>query len=177
MTDPLNFMDPANVAARPTIASLRGRLVMIKPLKQETVPNRLGAPGSTQERVTADVTVVDGRGPVPVMEGNPPRATGQTLDGPEFPRLWIQNEYIVTQLSEALRVGGIVLGRVDLPNPNQNPGKGNAWGLTKATDADKQTARDFLANRTIGATQAPAQVVQPASQQIAPPTSGVNPFV
>lgn len=168
-----DFMDPASASSnRPSIASFRGRLIMVKPLKQETVPKRMGAPGQTEERVTADVTVVDGLGPVPKMEGNPPVATGVMIDGPEFPRMWISNEYVVTQLSEALRVGGVVLGRVDLPHPNKNPGQGNAWGIVRATDADKQTARDFLANRTIGATQAPAQVVP---QNTAPASHG-NPF-
>lgn len=175
-TDP--FMDPAKVSARPTVASFRGRLIMVKPLKQETVPNRLGQPGATQERVTADVTVVDGAGPVPLMEGNPPRPTGATLEGPEFPRLWLQNEYIVAQLSEALRAGGVVLGRVDLPIPDKAPGKGNAWGIVKATDADKQMARDFLAGRLVSGAQAPAQVVSqaPAPPQTTAPVSHGNPF-
>lgn len=172
-TDP--FMDPATPpSAFPTLASLRGRLVLVKPTKQETVPNNLGQPGSTQQRVTADVTVVDGRGPVPVVKQGSP--TGQTLEGPEFRGMWIQGEFITTQLAEALRSGGMVLGTVNTPKTNMPPGKGNAWGLTRATDADKQTARDFLAGRTIGATQEPAQVAPPAPQQITPPTSGVNPF-
>lgn len=171
------FMDPASgPKTRPTLASFRDRLVIIKPLRQETVPNRLGAPGSTQEKITADVTVVDGRGPVPLMEGNPPRPTGQTVEGPEFRAMWITNEYVVTQLGDALKAGGMVLGTVGLPDPTKNPGKGNAWGVIKATEEQKQVARDFLAGRLVSGLKAPAQPVQQAPAQPTGPVPGANPF-
>jgi hypothetical protein len=190
MTDP--WSTPAAIPSEfPTVASLRGRLVLIKPLKQETVPNNQGAPGATQERVTANVTVVDGLGPIPVMSRGVP--TGQLLAGPDFNGMWIAAEVIVKQLAEALQTRGAVLARVNTPDPNAAPGKGNAWGLIHPTEQDKQIARDYLAGRTVGAAAAPAaqpvaqQAYQPQVQQPAnpfaapaqpgpPPSTGVNPF-
>lgn len=146
VTDP--FGAPGAIPSEfPTMASLRGRLVLIKPLKQETVPNNQGAPGQMQERVTANVTVVDGLGPVPVMNRGVP--TGQTLAGPEFQGMWISQEVIVKQLAEALRTGGMVLGRVDTRTPGSAPGKGQPWGLIDPSEQDKQTARDYLAGRVV----------------------------
>jgi hypothetical protein len=198
------FMAPAVIPANfPTVSSLRGRLVLIEPLKQETVPNAMGAPGATQERVTANVTVVDGLGPVPQMKGNPAQPTGLMIDGPEWRGMWINSEVIVKQLSEALAVRGKVLATINVPNQAAAPGKGNAYGLVDPTDADRQTARNFLATRTIGAATAPAPQQAPAQayaqqaavyaqpQQPAPtfhqpspvppnagpaPTPGINPF-
>lgn len=182
----------------PTVASLRGRLVLIKPLKQETVPNNLGAPGATQERITADVTVVDGLGPVPGMKNGQP--TGQQFAGPEFRGMWISSEVVVKQLADALASKGMVLGRIDTRTPGTQPIKGNPWGLTDPSEADKQTARNFLAGQMIGAAAAPAPqpqaapVYQPAPamvpqayaapQQASPvnvttgpaPSPGTNPF-
>lgn len=161
MTDP--FAGPAVLPSTfPTVASFRGRLVLIKPLKQETVPNNLGAPGSTQERVTADITVVDGLGPVPQMKGNPPTPTGQMFDGPEYRGVYVQSEVIVKQLAEALAARTSVLAWIDTRNPGTNPGKGNAWGLIDATQNPDavNTARQFLATQMVGAASAPA--AQPA---------------
>lgn len=158
MTDP--FAAPAAIPSSfPTVASFRGRLVLIKPLKQETVPNNLGAPGSTQERVTADILVVDGLGPVPQMKGNPPTPTGQMFEGPEYRAVYVQSEVLVKQLAEALANRTQVLAWIDTKNPGTNPGKGNAWGLIDATtNADAvQTARTFLATRMVGAATAPVQ--------------------
>jgi hypothetical protein len=199
MTEP--WSAPAIIPSSfPTVASLRGRLVLIQPLKQQTVPNKLGAPGSTQEQVTANVMVVDGQGAVPQMSGNPPQPTGLMIDGPEWLGMWINSEVIVKQLADALRSGGRVLARVNTPDPNRAPGKGNAWGLIAATPEDEQIARNWFAARTVGAAQAPVQqttaapspaapapVVQ-AQVQAAPPVApalpvagsapaGVNPFL
>src|SRR3546814_13723349 len=64
-----SFAAPAVIPSNfPTVASLRGRLVLIKPVSQKTVPNNLGKPGDMQEQITANVTVVDGLGPVPQMK-------------------------------------------------------------------------------------------------------------
>lgn len=164
MTDP--FAAPAVIPSNfPTVASLRGRLVLIKPVSQKTVPNNLGKPGDMQEQITANVTVVDGLGPVPQMKnGNQVVIGGQPqwIDGPEWNGMWISSEVIVKQLADALSTGGMVLGRVNTPNPNAAPGKGNAWGLVDPTEEDKQTARSFLASRMVGAAAAPA--AQPVTQ-------------
>ncbi|HEX5705628.1 MAG TPA: hypothetical protein VFX97_20670 [Pyrinomonadaceae bacterium] len=157
MTDP--FAGPAILPSTfPTVASFRGRLVLIKPLKQETVPNNLGAPGSTQERVTADITVVDGLGPVPQMKGNPPTPTGQMFDGPEYRGVYVQSEVIVKQLADALAARTSVLAWIDTRNPGTQPMKGNPWGLIDATQNPDavNTARQFLATQMVGAASAPA---------------------
>lgn len=169
VTDP--FAGPAAIPSSfPTVASFRGRLVLIRPVKQETVPNNLGAPGSTQERVTADITVVDGLGPVPQMKGNPPAPTGQMFQGPDFPGTYVQSEVIVKQLADALSSRGMVLARIDTRTPGTNPIKGNPWGLIDPTEADKQTARNFLANRTVSAASAPAAAPVQAPQVYQHPT-------
>lgn len=44
----------------PTMDDLNGRLLVIQPSKLETgLPNPLGKPGDTRDRITADVTVID----------------------------------------------------------------------------------------------------------------------
>lgn len=159
MTDP--FAAPAAIPSSfPTVASFRGRLVLIRPLKQETVPNNLGKPGDTQERVTADITVVDGLGPVPQMKGNPPSPTGQMFQGPEFRGTYLQSEVVVVQLADALRDRGMVLGRIDTKTPGTQPMKGNPWGIIAPTEEDKQIARNFLATQMVGAASAPAAAPQ-----------------
>lgn len=174
MTDP--FAAPAPIPSSfPTVASFRGRLVLIKALRQETVPNSLGGPGAVQERVTADVTVVDGLGPVPVMKQNVP--TGQTLEGPEFKNTWLTGQVVTQQLADAVRTGVPVLGRIDTQKPGGTPMKGNPWGIISPTEEDKNTARQFLAARMVGSAAAPAAVPQapplPAPGSAAP---GSNPF-
>lgn len=162
MTDP--FAGPAAIPSSfPTIASFRGRLVLIKPLTQQTVPNNLGAPGATQERITADITVVDGLGPVPQMKGNPPTPTGQMFAGPEYRGVYVQSEVIVKQLADALAARTSVLAWIDTRNPGTQPMKGNPWGLIDATQNPDavNTARQFLATQMVGAAAAPAQAVGP----------------
>lgn len=195
MTDP--FAAPAAIPSTfPVIESLRGRLVLIAPKSQKTVPNNLGNPGDTQEQITADVTVVDGLGPVPLFKNRQP--TGQTLPGPDFPGMWITQDRIVKQLADALKSRGMVLGRIDTRQPGTMAVKGNPWGLIDPTEADIQTARNFLATRTVSAALPPAvapvqqaalvaaPTAQPAAVQVpaAPPAvpvpgsapAGVNPF-
>lgn len=194
MTTPVQdpFADPIiPPSTHPTVGSFRGRLIMITARKLETVNDSLN-PGKTAERVTADVTVVDGRGPVPVVKGNPPQPTGQHLDGPDFTGVWIQSERIVQQLAAYVGTGRPVLGIIDTRNPGTAPGKGNPWGITAATPEQKQYAVQFLAQRTVGAAAAPtpapqaapapvqytpaAQVPVPAPVAVPQPAPAANPF-
>lgn len=197
VTDP--FAAPAAIPSEyPTVASFRGRLVLIKPVKIETVPNTQGAPGQMQDRVTADVTVVDGLGPVPGFTRGQPN--GQSFPGPEFRGTYISQEVIVKQLADVTppRGSGQVLARIDTRTPGTAPGKGNPWGLVEVTEDDKNIARAFLANRTVNAAAPPAaapqypQAASPTTPQpvpaqavpVAPPAVpapgsapiGVNPF-
>lgn len=167
------FADPIiPPSTHPTVGSFRGRLVMIHPRKQETIPDNLN-PGKMVERITADITVMDGRGPVPVVKGNPPQPTGQYLEGPDFTGVWIQSERIVTQLSAYVGTGKPVLGTIDTRNPGTNPMKGNPWGLNAASPEEKAHAVNFLNSRTVGAAAPPFQpqaapVAQQAPQQYQP---------
>lgn len=171
MTDP--FAAPGVIpSAFPSVQSLQGRLVLLKPKSQRTVPNNLGGQGAMQEQMTVDVTVVDGGGPVPVWKNR--QQTGQFLEGPDFPGMWISSEVIVKQLGDALNTGGMVLARVNVPNPAAPAGKGNAWGLVDPTEQDKQIARNFLANRTVNATSGPAPA-QPQAQQYTPQAQAAPP--
>lgn len=150
-------------SAFPKVQSLQGRLVLFKPKSEKTVPNTLGGPGAMKDQMTVDVTIVDGAGPLPLFKNR--QHTGGFLDGTDFPGMWIDSEVIVKQLRDALAVGGQVLARVNVPNPALPAGKGNAWGLVDPTEDDLQTARNFLANRTVAATSAPGPVPAQAIAQ------------
>lgn len=162
------FADPITPpSTRPTIASFRGRLVMITPKTQATVPDNINK-DQMKERITADITVVDGLGPVPLMKGLPPRPTGQYLDGPDFTGMWIESTYVVDQLSGYVGKGKSVIAIVDTKNPGTDPMKGNPWGLITATAEQKAHAVNFLNSRTVGAAAPPFQPQQaaaPAAQQ------------
>lgn len=192
MTDP--FAAPGVIPSTfPSIESFRGRLVLIKPKSQKQVPNTLGNPGDMKDQITADVTVVDGLGPVNLFKQR--QFTGQTLPGPDFPNSWLDAQVVVVQLQDALKSGGMVLGRIDTKTPGTMAVKGNPWGIIAPTEEDKQIARNFLATRTVAAAAAPvaqpvpvyapqpvvaaAPVAPPAPVQLPAPGSapaGVNPF-
>ena len=155
-------------STHPSIGSFRGRLVMIVPKRHQTVPDNLNA-GQTKDRITADVTVLDGLGPVPLVKGNPPQPTGQTLPGPDFLGVWFESSRVVEQLLPELGTGRPVLAVIDVRNPGQHPGKGNPYGLVAATDQQRAQAIQFLAQRSVGGAATPAPMPQqapaPAPQQ------------
>lgn len=165
-TDP--FSDPViPPSTYPTQASFRGRLVLITPRKIETVPNTMN-PGQMQERVTADVQVVDGAGPLPQFKNN--QHTGQWLEGDSFTGCWFNGTRVVDQLREYIGTGRSVIGVIETYQPGQVPVKGNPWGIVTATEEQKNQARAYLANRQIGAAAAPAPSPTPQPQyQQAPP--------
>lgn len=165
MTVPVQdpFSDPIiPPSTHPKVAGFRGRLIMITALKQETVPDG-NNPGKFKERITANVTVVDGMGPIPMTAGNPPAPTGQYLEGPDFTGVWLEGQRIVEQLTTFVGKGQPVLGIIDTRNPGTNPAKGNPWGITAATPEQKAHAVNFLNSRTVGAAAAP-QAAPPAQQ-------------
>lgn len=154
------FADPIQPpSVYPSQASLRGRLVLITPRKIETKPSNLN-PGQTQEIITADVTVVDGLGPVPDIKNN--QHSGQWLEGPDFTGVWLSGQRVVDQLRSQIGTGQSVLGVIETYQPGQVPMKGNPWGILTATPEQKAQASQFLATRTVAAAAAPAPYQQQA---------------
>jgi hypothetical protein len=164
VTDP--FAAPAVIPSTfPSLQSFHGRLVLISPRKIEQVPNKQ-VPGKMDDRITANISVVDGLGPVPVWANRV--QTGQFLDGPDFTGVYISQSRVVQQLTPSIP-SGMVLARVGLYKEGQPQGQGNPWGLVDPTDEDRQTARNFLANRTVAASSAPAAAPHTASPVYSPP--------
>lgn len=176
MTTPVNtdpFADPIiPPSTHPTVGSFRGRLVMITARKTEMVSDNLN-PGKVVERITADISVLDGTSSVPVVKGNPPQPTGQHIEGPDFTGVWIQSERIVQQVRDYVGTGRPVLGVIDTRNPGTAPMKGNPWGIVAATPEQKAQAIAFLNARAIGGAAAPAP--QPQAQPAPAPTYPMQP--
>lgn len=162
MTDP--FADPTpRVSEFASADSFRGRLILIEPVKVERdVPKQASAPnGPKGDRVTATVTVVDGQGPVQTYSDRTP--TGLWLDGPEHLGVWFNQDQLAAGLQTPKKDAllKMVLCRIDTLKPGTRSGQGNPWTMNAASDADKQTARDFLAGRKIAQASSPAEDQSP----------------
>lgn len=174
MTDP--FATPAPIASAFASAdSFRGRLVLIQPTQIEhDVPKQANAPtGPKGDRITATVTVVDGKGPVQVFAQRV--ATGKYLDGDVHRGVWFNQQRIVDGLKDPA-TGALlpmVLATFDTYKPGQMAGQGNPWGLIDPTEADKQTAREYLARQMVGGAAAPTAQAAPAP---APAADNKAPF-
>lgn len=153
------FSAPQEVASEfASVASFRGRLVLIEPTDYEYDIPSMDDPTKKGDRVTATITVVDGSGDVEIYNHGVP--TGQHLPGPEYKGVWIGQDRLRKQLldnGERGRTLKMVLGRFETYKPGQRPMKGNPWGLLAPSEADKQTAREFLANRMVAKAAAPAK--------------------
>lgn len=148
------FSGPAPQQARgPRLRDLYGRLLLLVPQKLEQgIPNRL-QPGTTQDRMTADVIVLDGGlisyGGRP--EATPPMPHDKTAAVPHrTPSMFISSAGLISQCREALArraqgQPGMVLGRLTTGNAKE-PGQNAPWLLTPPTEEDKQAARQYLAS-------------------------------
>jgi len=148
------FSGPAPQEARgPRLREMYGRLLLIIPHKlEEGIPNRLDPRGGTQDRMTADVVILDG-GSVSYggkPEATPPKPHTKVAGTPhKNSRMFISAVGMISQCREALakkiRSGqpGMVLGRLSVGEAkgDQNP----PYMLTPPTDADKAVARAYLA--------------------------------
>lgn len=148
------FGDPAPQQPRgPRLRDMYGRLLLVVPIKlEEGIPNRLQA-GTTQDRLTADVIVLDG-GPIAFggrPEATPPVPHDKTEATPrKSPRMFISSVGLISQCREALAKRmrgepGMVLGRLGVGAAKEQ-GQNAPYLLTPATDADKAIARQYLAN-------------------------------
>lgn len=138
----------------PRLQEMYGRLLLIIPHKlEENVPNRLGKAGDTQDRLTADVVILDG-GPINyggTPEKVPPVPHDKVAQVPHRnEKMFISAVGLISQCREALSKKvtqgrpGMVLGRLTVGQAtgNQNP----PYLLTPATEADKAIGRAYLAN-------------------------------
>ena len=157
-----------------SVASFRGRLILIEPTGFEYDVPSLEDPSKKSDRITATVTVIDGSEtsrPVEIMpRGNP---SGQFLPGNKFEGVWISQDRLVKQIRTEPNARGtmqkMVLGKLETYKPGKHAAKGNPWGLDYVvTEADKDVARSFLQRRY--AEQASAAVGAAA------PAAAANPF-
>jgi hypothetical protein len=147
------FGQPSTGGGFPKVHELFDALVLLTPIKIETVQKYRGKPGETQERLTADVVILDG-----------PRA------GEEYDSMYLSQSPIIKAAKTALRTGvPSVLGRVHRYPTNEDkkagkyttrediekalaawrPGMGDApsfaWALSPFDEDDAQKARAYLA--------------------------------
>jgi hypothetical protein len=151
------FEDPTpRMASHPSAYSFRGRLIMIEPREIErNVPKQAAAPnGPKGDKVIADVTVLDGNGPIEIYDGHFP--SGRKLDGPVFRKCWFGQDQIVEALQtpDGKSLRGRVLCKIETLKPGVSPaGQGNPWTVTAATPTDKQAAAAELARIIMGQEQ------------------------
>jgi hypothetical protein len=175
--DPFQTPTP-RASAFASAESFRGRLVLIRPTKVERdVPKQ---PGSSEkgDKVTANVSVVDGQGPVQVFSRKQP--TGKWLDGPEYRGVWFSQEQLAAGLQDLRgNLLEMVLGRIETLKPGTSSGQGNPWVFVEPTEEDKDMARKFLASQMVGGASAPTQPAPPAApapQYQAPAAAPQGPF-
>lgn len=153
-----------------------GRLVLIKPTKLERdVPNTKGKPGDKQDRLTADVVILDGA-PFPYggqpENGNP--HTHQASIPHEIPSMFISSAGLISQVER--KMNEFVLGRLSMRSlPNGN----TAYRLDDASSADEQVCQAYLvaaAQGRISPPQAVPQSAPPAQAAYAPQSAPPAPM-
>lgn len=160
MTEQDPFEDPTpRVSAFASADSFRGRLVMIEPTRIEhDIPKQASNPsGPKGDRITANVTVMDGKGAVQIFNQKVP--TGRFLDGPLHRGVWFNQDQITQGLQTpdgALRKR--VLAKLDTLKPGTPAGQGNPWVMNPATPEEKAQAAKLLAEGIVGAAAAAAPV-------------------
>jgi len=161
------FEDPTPRASEFASAdSFRGRLILIEPTKVERdIPKQSANPtGPKGDKITATVTVVDGQGPVQVYSQRVP--SGKYIDGPVYRGVWFNQDQVTVglQTADGSQLRKMVLTRLDTLKPGTMSGQGNPWTVSAPSEEDKQTARDFLANRTVAQATAPAKTGNPFAE-------------
>lgn len=145
------FEDPTpRVSAFASADSFRGRLIMVEPTKVERdIPKQANVPnGPKGDRVTANVTVLDGLGPVQVFAQRTP--TGKMLDGPVHRGVWFNQDQLAAGLQTPEgQLRKRVLCRIDTLKPGTPAGQGNPWVINATTPEEKKQAAEALANLII----------------------------
>lgn len=156
----------------PALKQLSGRLLVVEPQTlEENVPDTYN-PGKTKDRMTVDLTFLDGDTLTVALDRNDvatplpkPIQAGETISG-----LYVSQSVLITQLKQAMRDrggSGMVLGRLgkgEARNGNNAP-----WILVAASEQDNESARRWYAWRqqqqASAALQPPAQAAPPVQQQ------------
>lgn len=144
------FEDPTpRQASHPSAYSFRNRLIMVEPVGVErNVPKVATQPnGPKSDKVIANVTVLDGQGPIDIYSGHSPG--GRKLDGPVFRKVWFNQDQIAEALQtpDGKSLRNRVLMRIDTLQPGVSPaGAGNPWVVTAATPEEKKQAAAALAS-------------------------------
>lgn len=137
--------------------SFRGRLIMIEPVTVEhNVPKQANQPnGPKGDKITANVTVLDGDGPVQVYAQRVP--TGKFLDGPMHRGVWFNQDQVTQALQtpDGKSLRGRVLCKLDTLKPGTPAGQGNPWTVTAATAEEKKAAAAALASLIVQAEESP----------------------
>jgi hypothetical protein len=152
------FEDPTpRMSAFASADSFRGRLVMIEPLTVERdVPKNAKQPnGPRGDKVIANVTVLDGSGPVEVYADRSP--TGKFLDGPVHRGVWFNQDQIAQALQtpDGKSLRGRVLCKLETLKPGTRSGQGNPWTVTAATAEEKKQAAAALASLIVQSDESP----------------------
>jgi hypothetical protein len=150
------FSGPAPQRPRgPRMREMNGRLLLITPLLVQTVPNKKSPlPGATQERMTADVVILDGGiihygGRPEAVNPTPHTMTAQVPM--RVSKMFISAVGVVSQCEDALarrkagKPGAIVLGRLgtgEARDSDSNP----PYLLSIPTEEEKAIARHYLRN-------------------------------
>lgn len=156
--DPFQTPTP-RVSAFPSAQSFRGRLVLIRPTKIERdIPKQANVlNGPKGDRVTANVTVVDGLGPVQVFDKNR-QPTDRWLDGPDHRGVWFNQDQLSAGLQDVRgNLLELVLARIETLKPGTSAGQGNPWVFQDPSEEDRDVARKFLASQMVGGAAAPTQ--------------------
>lgn len=154
------FGAPAPRAERPRVRDIHGRLLLIVPEKVERVPNKNkdAKPGEMQNRMTADVIVLDG-GPLN-YGGTPEKLNGAPHNKVAQLPMRIEGLYIsavgvVSQCRVALhnRLTGtpgvtMVVGRL-LAGEAKDEKSSPPYYISEPTDDEKALARAYLAANPI----------------------------
>lgn len=152
------FEDPTpRMSVFASADSFRGRLIMIEPIKVERdVPKQANQPnGAKGDKITANVTVLDGAGPVQVYDQRVP--TGKMLDGPVHRGVWFNQDQVTQALQtpDGKSLRGRVLCKLDTLKPGTPAGLGNPWTVTAATPEEKKAAAAALASLIVQSDESP----------------------
>lgn len=152
------FEDPTpRVSKFANAYSFRGRLIMVEPTNVEhNVPKNASEPnGAKGDKVTANVTLMDGLGNVfACPEGE---TSDIEIQGPMYRGVWFNQDQIADSLLTPERtLRKRVLMRINTLNGSGRAKRGNPWIVIPATAEEKAAAAEILNQMTASQFEAPA---------------------